>query len=853
MRTSKLVQPAIVTAAIRRALGFVRMRWACCGGAGTLRGLSCRPASYVDPPPAGSTAPVVGSAAVAAGGRYPARGWALPGRRSVVTTRNKTVSAAVAVLLALLAWLSWPEAGAPPASPPVATPASPPATDPAQAAGATVAVADVAPAAAPGREVLDSTAERSGTGTLLVHVRHGDDGTPAAGVLLTLRPPGCDPRYEGRRKRTDERGTATYEELAPGQLYVSDGNSPGKRVEIAAGETTEVALELDAGMTVRGIVVDPARAPVAGALVETAPMARADALPEMVAMTGADGRFAIRAAPTLVLVGARAHGYTASPVRFLHGKEGNTAEVELVLGPDGGSVDGLVVDGDGEPVADAVVILGAGEVSGIAGREHIPPFAALARSDAEGRFRAVGIPAGGQPVRARAPGFAPHEGTCEIAAGTTVPLRIELQRGAVIRGHVRGPAGRPAARAEIEIGGWDDLAHYRTRSGSDGAFELQGLPVGELELRASHDDLGKATSRVRTEAGTPVVCELQLSRGLELQGRLVDGDGQPVASAVLECMADEYRAGGWFTFARADAQGRFVATNCPEQGTIRITVRATGFEDLLRRGIDPKAGEVELQLQRLPESSVRITGTVVGPDGRPVANASVGARRTEGRGGQGLRSTDDGGRFELGPYPPGTWSVWVRSPGHPAFRTEERALGADATWDLGTITLVRGGTAVLRQLGPAVDGVRFHATAVDRSGHSTFGDDGGRLRSSVLAAGDYHLMVSGAGVAAQAVPFTIRPGEETTVDVQVEEGTVQRCECELPAGAEVPGATLRFSRGGAFCGQAWAPVRTGQPPAAEVCLAPGFYTVTAEAGDLRGTATFTVGAGAGPPVRVALR
>ena len=357
-----------------------------------------------------------------------------------------------------------------------------------------------------------------------------------------------------------------------------------------------------------------------------------------------------------------------------------------------------------------------------------------------------------------------------------------------------------------------------------------------------------------TAADAPATCDLKLSRGLELVGRLTDPDGQPVTGGVLECSAEGGGPNPWFAFGRADAQGRFAVANCPTSGTIRVSVRAQGFEELLRTGVDPKAGELGLQLARLAPNTVRITGVVVGPSGRPVANASVSAYRAQGRGGgQGIEATGNDGRFELGPYPPGTWSLHVRHLEHPEYRSERRELGADATWDVGTITLPQGGTAVLHQLGPTISGARFFAVGEDQPGNWTFGDHAGQLRSSVLAAGRYHVAVGGPGVAAQAVPFTIRAGEETKVEVQLQAGTTQRCECELPSGAKVPSVTLRFRRGETYCGRAWAGARPDQPTATEVWLAPGEYTVTAEAGELRGTAAFTVGAVPGSAVHITMR
>lgn len=222
-------------------------------------------------------------------------------------------------------------------------------------------------------------APEPGTGALVVHARHEDDREPAPGIVLIVARRGGDPRIEGRRERTDEAGTARWPSLPPGRLYVVTDSANSERVEITAGHTTEIDFELEAGLTVTGIVVDTEDIPVAGALVETTMMARADSYPEVVATSGPDGRFTARACPIYLMVGARAAGHTASPLRFLLGKQGNTADIKLVLGAGGGSVEGLVVDAEGQPVADAVVIIGEGQLSGIGGRDG---FAGVLRGQA---------------------------------------------------------------------------------------------------------------------------------------------------------------------------------------------------------------------------------------------------------------------------------------------------------------------------------------------------------------------------------------------------------------------------------------------------------------------------------------
>ncbi len=767
-----------------------------------------------------------------------------------MTTKTKFAWSAAALLLAAGAWLMWPGLG-----PPLTAPSTVAGVSPSELVAAPlgdrVSGLPIAPTTSE-REVATPPSALATTGTLIVHVRHGDDHAPAVGTMMTLQRSGSDPRYDGWRQRTDATGTARYENVLPGRLYVGDNNGAGQRVELVAGQTAEIELELDVGITVTGLVVDGAHVPVAGAEVEVTMMARLDTFPDVVAVTGADGRFAVRACPYTCLVGARARGYTASTVKFLHGKKGNTAEVELVLGPDGGAVDGLVVDAAGKPIANAVVIVGKGELSGIPGRDHIPPFAALARSDAEGRFLAIGILAGEQPVQARAPGFAPWQGKCEVAAGNSVTLRIELPVGGIIRGNVRDATGKAIDRAEVEIGQWNDLAHFRSRTAADGSFALTGLPLGELRLRADHDDFGKAEQLVGTTAEAAATCDLQLSRGLELKGGVVDPDGQPVGKVLLQCMAETTDT-RWGTFAPTDAKGRFAIPNCPETGTISISVHAQGFVEFRQRGVDPRAVDLLLRLQREAPSTVRITARVVGPDGKPVANASVSASRQDFRGSSGLEATDNDGRFELGPMAPGVWRVAVQCREHPDFESEPRELAADATWDLGTITLVHGGTAQLRLVGPTPAGARFYVsnTAGRRSGAMT-DEAGGHLTSS-LAPGDYLVIVAGKEIAAQTVPFTIRAGVQANVDVSVQPGTAQRLRCELPAGTSVEGVSLRVLRGAVFVGRAFASVRESEPFTAEVWLAAGDYTVLAEAGALRGSAAFTVGAANGQPVLVSLR
>lgn len=683
------------------------------------------------------------------------------------------------------------------------------------------------PASAPAAADADQRSERTTavertvatTGDVLVTLRFGDDHTPAEGYWLTLAPRGRDGRFDGLRARTGAGGVARFEVVPPGNYYVASPNGPGAPAAVAAGETVELAIETEAGLTVNGVVRAPDGSPVAGALVEVTMMAHAGRFPDPYAVTGPDGRFSARACPRLLLLGARARGYASSPLRFVLGENGNEAEVVLTLGHGGGSVVGDVHDPDGRPVAHAVVIVGAGELSGIGGRDHAPPFPALAYTDGLGHFEAIGLPLGEQPVFVRARGFAPWRGTCEVASGGDVHVPVRLANAATVRGVVVDAEGAPARGVELSVGDWDDLAHCRTQSGADGEFVLEGLAAGEVEVHGRHDDLGEATQSMVVEAGAVASCRLQLSRGLELAGRVVDPDGQPVAGAYVMMSSR-----GWSAFEQSDAQGRFVATNLPADRPIGVRVTARGFAELVRSGLQSTGGEVLLELTRVEAPSVHVSGRVVDPDGRPVANAVVGAQRADGHS-SGLFATDNDGMFRRGPLTPGTWSLRVQATGLVTFESGRRELAANAIWDLGTITLIRGGYGVVRVEGESVEGARFYVRAGVDHAASVVTEVDGELRTDALAAGAYELAVAGTGIAHHVVPFSVRDGERTFVDVRVVRGVRQGFRVEADGvGDDTRGASIEVFRGDAFAVRVWC--RRADDPGVfvgETWLAPGDY------------------------------
>ncbi|MCR9248142.1 MAG: sigma-70 family RNA polymerase sigma factor [bacterium] len=750
-----------------------------------------------------------------------------------MTAKTKTIATAAILLTLAGLVLLWQQG---PGNPSLAP--APAADGPVSAATATIEPDPERVAAAPNREEQASGPEPGSavattsptTGRLVVEVTLARTEEPAAAVGMTLRKLGGSHRIGVRRLRTDRTGKAAFEGLAPARYYLQgERGNLGKVVTIVAGETTRIERVIPLGVRVRGRVVDAAGVPLVGALIEVSAFARTDVDPFLATTSDERGEFELRDLPTLVLVGARSHGYASSRLAFVRARPNNDVEIELELTKPGGTLVGTVLDPAGEPVPDAVVRAGAGRVSGHTATLHgAPPIAGFGRTDAKGQFEITGLAAGPQPVEVWATDLAPWRGECEIAANHTVAVRVDLAPGARLAGTAQNAAGQPAPRAEVEIGSASDFIRFTTRTDSTGAFEFSGLPSGELQVTAEHAEFGKATQNVVTTARATATCALELSRGLELYGEVVLGDGSRREDLVVAASADS-----WWHQARTDPSGKFIVPNCPETGTVSLRVMTRDHERLTVEGVDPRAGAVTLQLVAKAERNVQLRGRIVDENGNSVPNAMVSAVQVEDSGGA-TDHTDTDGAFAIGPITAGRFRIVVRAPGRPRFRSPEHELVAGEQRDLGQITLPALGTARLQLSGDATD-VRFRAYALGPGATTTFESANGNWRSGPMAVDRYRLFVSGPRMAAQAIEFVIRPDQETTIRVDLPRGTPQEFVTDQ--------RELLIHRDGQLIARQWIRDR------ATIALAPGSYQATVR-DEPKLTREFVVGTSPGPAVEL---
>ncbi|HZN40986.1 MAG TPA: sigma-70 family RNA polymerase sigma factor [Planctomycetota bacterium] len=744
-----------------------------------------------------------------------------------MTTKTKIVAASAAVLVGALAIVTWPL---------LREPAVVPTAAHERAAPVSAALADAhgdtpQPAEPLQRDVVPVPAtDRATTGTVAVHVRYGDEPAVASGVTVH-----CYDDRLGKPLRsaiTDEAGKARLEGIPPGRIEVFAAVHAlgGRSVEVAAGTESECTLELTGGITLTGVVVDSRGLPVGGAQLELLP---APGMPiAWPGITAADGTFALRQCQPTCLISARAVGHAASQTYLVNAKPGSIEHVRIELRAAGGCVAGRIVDREGAPVSGAVLQVGsrASENQSMTAQGG-EPLAAQVSADGDGRFLAVGVAAGAHPVLALATGLAPWRGTVDVSAGATTQLTVTLTPGVTCCGTVRSAEGLALARVDIAYVDNDHWFRIETRSEGDGSFTLAGVPPGETVLGAWHQKHGRGSVVVHGADGETVRRDIVVSAGVVLRGRVLDGDGAPLASVVIHLEGTKT----WLDGASSDRQGNFVANNCPVDQRITARITQRGHLAFVQSDIDPRAGEVVLRLERDTAPPARIVARVLRADGTPAAGDTVEVLRTDAINPceAATLAADGTCTFDVAA---GTWRLFVSAKNHAPYATEPRRVDAGAAWDAGTIQLDRGGIVrVADGEGPALE---YRIVTTDGRRLGRLQSPALPQRSDLLNAGDYVLLVRGENVAAHAIPFTIRSGEETVVAVKRTAGVRQRF--------TFTGVKSFELRAG---GRHVASCETQE----SLWLAPGDYSLTARAGDTTATVSFTVAAVEGPPVHVEVR
>ncbi|MFN0059026.1 MAG: sigma-70 family RNA polymerase sigma factor [Planctomycetota bacterium] len=389
-----------------------------------------------------------------------------------------------------------------------------------------------------------------------------------------------------------------------------------------------------------------------------------------------------------------------------------------------GSIEGVVTDKNGNALPGIVLHaltsntppltkLGEFAFDEIALGSQLPTLdnpTRRAESDSRGYYRVNGLVPGGYQLIARGSNYQPRTTRgLELRPNAKLTVDVKMEEGAFVEGIVLDPDGHPVAGAAVAtlgsslsfsegsarisivrgpdgedvLQGFDMRSGHTVRTGVDGRFRIEGLPLQPTMLEARHDDF----AAVRREGVAPNSrdVELRLTDGGRVVGVVLDPNGKGVVGAtVRSLMSDPVIA------TKTDDSGRFVLEHL-EPGTVQLEARADGFPRKRSARLTIVDGEEIAGVEIVLEEGVTVTGLVLDPDGKPLADARLSFKR----GGAMLMMSEDArtdaeGRFSAKGLRRGL--DYSARATHPKYLQQAlETFTADASSiDLGTVTLRRG-------------------------------------------------------------------------------------------------------------------------------------------------------------------
>lgn len=440
---------------------------------------------------------------------------------------------------------------------------------------------------------------------------------------------------------------------------------------VPPGGRREITMRMQEGAWLTLAVTNPQRLPlpaqaevyrplVEGSMPPAFPEEARDGAPLGAEAAGEDGRVRIDGLPPGSLrVLVTAAGHHARLLELELPSEGMDLG-DVVLEP-GSDVRIRVLDSDDRPLAGVAVSWAPG--SRVAGRQG-------GITDGDGLFVLRGLPGEGEiQVWASARGFvtsAPHP--VELPPDADVELRLQPGRRLRVR-VVEAETGSPIGDARVSVmvpneqrtGNPVDRTRHDTsgRTSARGEVVMEGLEPGVYRLLARAEGWCGNETSVRVPAeGTVPEATVELERGLEIAGRVLGPEDEPVAGARVHASPAARALGAatharWPDHVRSDADGGFVLRGVSAgEWVVRAQVVDGATPDVVA-----SAGEREVELRLDATGALR--GRVVGPDGEPAAARIRAMREGGGGAGEGRAGTD--GTFQILRLPAGSYSVLAQS------------------------------------------------------------------------------------------------------------------------------------------------------------------------------------------------
>ena len=215
------------------------------------------------------------------------------------------------------------------------------------------------------------------------------------------------------------------------------------------------------------------------------------------------------------------------------------------------------------------------------------------------------------------------------------PVTVRLGSPTTLKGRlVDAETGKPIAGGVFAL---NDAR--RVTTDADGRFSAPGLAATNHEAYTVCDGYERKRILFDTTARPDAELDLKLRKAGKVIGRVLDANGKPVPGATVGLSTSGSIFSGSALWEKCNADGTYSYDGKPLGRTGRLSARAPGFGDTEREDVvvlDPaEPTVVDFTLRPEPAKGAsasvsqtvaarrKVSGTVVGPNGKPVADALV--------------------------------------------------------------------------------------------------------------------------------------------------------------------------------------------------------------------------------------
>ena len=350
---------------------------------------------------------------------------------------------------------------------------------------------------------------------------------------------------------------------------------------------------------------------------------------------GADGRFAIDHVPpgstrvNLMSLGAPGRPTSTSvQSKTVEAREGETAVVDFLsreilatgrVTRAGTPLPGLSIRFMGESMSFMASGLSLGVAASPTGPQHL-----RGTTDEQGSFALLVDEPGRYRARIEHPETGRHYPMRPLDIPDVEAHDVEITfSGVPVDGIVvDGETENPVARATVRVSpkGGDPSPPNGAMTGPDGRFSLEADP-GEYRIWAGADDYRQAHSEVTVDPAGTSGLRLELERGLDVRGRVLDRRGRAVSGVGVTATSVDYDS----AYGQTLPDGTFRLGGLgPSTYSLCAGAELAGYA--VRAGVRP--GDSELSLNLRPGGKVRLL--VRGTSGAPVPKAHAYVSNVDG-------------------------------------------------------------------------------------------------------------------------------------------------------------------------------------------------------------------------------